>query len=70
MGDAVNIYCSDCNVWGEMMANSLGGMERSGAEIGEIVARGNVVMAGYYKQPEETAKAMRNGWFHTGYLAL
>lgn len=41
-----------------------------GTEIGEIVARGNVVMDGYYKQPEETAKAMRNGWFHTGDLAV
>lgn len=41
-----------------------------GAEIGEIVARGNVVMKGYYKQPEETDKAIRNGWFHTGDLAV
>lgn len=41
-----------------------------GKEIGEIVARGNVVMAGYYKQPEETAKAIRDGWFHTGDLAV
>ncbi len=40
-----------------------------GSEIGEIVARGNVVMDGYYKQPEETAKSIRNGWFHTGDLA-
>jgi fatty-acyl-CoA synthase len=41
-----------------------------GKEIGEIVARGNVVMAGYYKQPEETAKAIYDGWFHTGDLAV
>ena len=27
-------------------------------------------MEGYYKQPEETAKAMRGGWFHTGDLAV
>ena len=39
-------------------------------EIGEIVTRGNVVMDGYYKQPEETAKAMRDDWFHTGDLAV
>ncbi len=41
-----------------------------GKEIGEIVTRGNVVMEGYYKQPEETAKALRNGWFHSGDLAV
>ncbi len=41
-----------------------------GKEIGEIVTRGNVVMEGYYKQPEETAKAIHDGWFHTGDLAV
>jgi fatty-acyl-CoA synthase len=41
-----------------------------GIEIGEIVTRGNVVMEGYYKQPEETKKAIRNGWFYTGDLAV
>jgi long-chain acyl-CoA synthetase len=35
-------------------------------EPGEIVIRGHNVMKGYYKQPEATAQAMRNGWFHTG----
>ena len=41
-----------------------------GTTVGEIVARGNNVMEGYYKQPEETAKAMRGGWFHSGDLAV
>jgi fatty-acyl-CoA synthase len=41
-----------------------------GKAVGEIVARGNNVMEGYYKQPDETAKAMRGGWFHTGDLAV
>jgi len=33
---------------------------------GEVLARGNVVLEGYWQQPEETAKAIADGWFHTG----
>lgn len=35
-------------------------------ERGEIVIRGHNIMKGYYKRPEDTAEAFRNGWFHTG----
>ena len=35
-------------------------------EIGEIVARGDTVMMGYWERPEETAKAVIDGWMHTG----
>jgi long-chain acyl-CoA synthetase len=37
-------------------------------EVGEIVVRGDNVMLGYRNQPEETAEAMRHGWYHTGDL--
>lgn len=35
-------------------------------ETGEIVVRGSLVMAGYYKDPKATAEAGRHGWHHTG----
>jgi fatty-acyl-CoA synthase len=43
---------------------------RDGATLGEIVARGNVVMQGYFNDPEATEKAFRGGYFHTGDAAV
>jgi long-chain acyl-CoA synthetase len=35
-------------------------------EVGEVVVRGDVVMAGYWDQPDATAETLRGGWLHTG----
>jgi fatty-acyl-CoA synthase len=43
---------------------------RDGTTMGEIIARSDGVMAGYWNQPEATAEALRGGWFHTGDMAV
>ncbi|MEP1209523.1 MAG: long-chain-fatty-acid--CoA ligase [Rhizobiaceae bacterium] len=41
-----------------------------GETLGEITVRGNVVMKGYYNDPESTDAAIKNGWFHSGDAAV
>jgi long-chain acyl-CoA synthetase len=42
------------------------GLEAKIAEDGEILVRGEAVMKGYWNDPESTAKAIQDGWLHTG----
>ncbi|HSJ98375.1 MAG TPA: acyl-CoA synthetase [Myxococcota bacterium] len=43
---------------------------RDGSALGEVMLRGNTVMKGYLKNPAATAEAFRDGWYHTGDLAV
>jgi acyl-CoA synthetase (AMP-forming)/AMP-acid ligase II len=43
---------------------------RDGKTIGEIVVRGNIVMQGYFQDPDATARAFDGGYFHSGDLAV
>lgn len=55
------------SVWGvDMKIVDENDQEVPVGETGEIVIRGHNIMKGYYKRPEETAKAIKNGWFHSG----
>ncbi len=50
----------------ELKIVDAGGNEVPRGTVGEIIVRGANVMLGYWNKPEETAKAVRNGWMHTG----
>jgi fatty-acyl-CoA synthase len=57
---------------GELLVVDEEGQEvpHDGVTLGEIVARGNVVMKGYYNDPDATERAFKGGWFHTGDAAV
>lgn len=61
---------SHANVPGDVRLGTVGravpGLEHRLAEDGEVLLRGPIVFAGYYRQEEATAEALEGGWLHTG----
>jgi fatty-acyl-CoA synthase len=53
-----------------MEPDTMAPVPADGATMGEVMMRGNVVMKGYLKDHDATAKAFAGGWFHTGDLAV
>ena len=53
-----------------MNPENMKSVPKDGKTIGEIMIRGNVVMKGYFKDKDATNKSMKDGWFHSGDLAV
>jgi long-chain acyl-CoA synthetase len=53
----------------EMKLAGEDGRELAAGEVGEILIRGHNVMKGYWRRPDATEEAIRDGWFHSGDLA-
>jgi long-chain acyl-CoA synthetase len=62
---AVNCFKPDAVRFGTV-GPVIEGVQVKFADDGEILVKGPNVMMGYYKKPEETAKVIVDGWFHTG----
>lgn len=50
--------------------DAMNDVPRDGQTMGEIEMRSNIVMKGYFNDPEGTAAAFRGGWFHSGDLGV
>ena len=54
----------------DTVGQPLPGIEFKVSDTGELLSRGDTIFKGYYKNPEATKEALRDGWFHSGDAAL
>lgn len=54
----------------DTVGKPLPGLEFRVSDSGELLSKGDTIFKGYYKNPEATAQALRDGWFHSGDAAL
>ena len=54
----------------DTVGQPLPGIEFKVSDSGELLSRGDTIFKGYYKNPEATAEALKDGWFHSGDAAL
>ncbi|MCF8082325.1 MAG: AMP-binding protein [Deltaproteobacteria bacterium] len=54
----------------DTVGKPLPGVEFKVSDSGELLSKGDTIFKGYYKDPEATKEALRDGWFHSGDAAL
>lgn len=54
----------------DTVGTPLPGLEFKVSDSGELLSRGDTIFAGYYKNPDATREALRDGWFHSGDAAV
>lgn len=73
-GQTESAPVSNCNPYSKNKITTVGpalkGVEIKIAEDGEILIRGELVMKGYWNQPERTAETIKDGWLHTGDIGV